>query len=152
MLIYLDANCFNRPFDDQSQDRVCRETQAVLEVLQRVLEGEDDLVWSSALAVELTAHPDPQIRTQLVAWATRGRKNITSAAVVRSRVEELVRQGLHPLDAAHVARRLRGGGSVRCPADVRRPSDPPKSARRGYPPRYRSSRIHAEGRRPWHKC
>jgi hypothetical protein len=51
MLVYLDANCFNRPFDDASQDRVRREAEAVLRVLERILQGRDELAWSSALTL-----------------------------------------------------------------------------------------------------
>ncbi|ETX05978.1 MAG: hypothetical protein ETSY2_19770 [Candidatus Entotheonella gemina] len=29
MLLYLDLNCFNRPFDDQNQGRIARETAAI---------------------------------------------------------------------------------------------------------------------------
>ena len=36
MLLYLDLNCFNRPFDDQTQERIARETAAVFAVLERV--------------------------------------------------------------------------------------------------------------------
>lgn len=103
MRVYLDANCFNRPFDDQSQDRVRRESEAVLRILQRVLRGEDELVWSSALTLELSAHPEPEIREQLVSWAGRSREFASTVAPVRERADELAGQGLTPIDAVHVA-------------------------------------------------
>ena len=46
MRLYIDLNCFNRPFDDQRQERVRRETVAVFNILNRVLEGNDSLIWS----------------------------------------------------------------------------------------------------------
>lgn len=36
MLLYLDLNCFNRPFDDQNQQRIASETAAVFSILQAV--------------------------------------------------------------------------------------------------------------------
>jgi len=39
MLIYLDVCCLNRPFDDQTQDRICLETKAVLLILERCYAG-----------------------------------------------------------------------------------------------------------------
>lgn len=39
MLLYLDLNCFNRPFDNQDQQRVAFETAAVFSILQRLVEG-----------------------------------------------------------------------------------------------------------------
>lgn len=103
MLLYLDASCFNRPFDDQTQDRIRHETDAVLRILQRILDQEDVLVWSSALTLELMAHPEPEIRSQLLGWEHHSRTVLTSSDPVRQRAETLVRQGLKALDAAHVA-------------------------------------------------
>ena len=45
MLIYLDMCCFNRPFDDQSQTRIRFETEAKLELQERVRKKELRLVW-----------------------------------------------------------------------------------------------------------
>lgn len=103
MLVYLDANCFNRPFDDQRQERIHRETEAVLGILQRVIAGEDELAWSTALTLELSAHPEPEIAAQLTAWSSRAEVILSSAEPVRERVEELVSQGLGSLDAAHLS-------------------------------------------------
>ena len=103
MLLYVDANCFNRPFDDQSQDRIQRETEAVLAILQRVESGDDDLAWSPALTLELSAHPDAEIRGQLTAWAGHARVVVATTPSVRERGNELVARGLRPLDGAHVA-------------------------------------------------
>ena len=52
MLVYIDANCFNRPFDDQKQIRVQQETEAVLHILERIQDGADELAWSPALTLE----------------------------------------------------------------------------------------------------
>jgi predicted nucleic acid-binding protein len=103
MLLYLDASCLNRPFDDQAQPRVRQEAEAVLRILKRVCAGHDGLVWSSALTVELGAHPEPDIRAELLSWAGRSRRSMTTDTAVRLRVEQLVGFGLKPLDAAHVA-------------------------------------------------
>ena len=103
MLFYLDASCLNRPFDEQSQPRVRDETEAVLRILERVCAGQDELVLSSALTVELAAHPEAEIRAELLSWKTRSRRNMTTQAPIRLRVEELVGFGFKPLDAAHVA-------------------------------------------------
>ena len=85
MLLYLDASCFIRPFDDQAQLRIREETDAVLHILQRIAKGDDALVWSSALTLELSAHPEPEIRSQLVAWERYCRRVLTESESVRSR-------------------------------------------------------------------
>ena len=52
MRLYIDLSCFNRPFDNQSQERIRRETQAVFDALRRIVEGSDSLVWSWVLSFE----------------------------------------------------------------------------------------------------
>lgn len=103
MLLYLDANCFNRPFDDQSQPRIHEETEAVLQILRRIVDGTDALVWSTALTVELNAHPEEEIRSQLLQWSAQSQTRLGTSKELRERVEELVESGLKVLDAAHVA-------------------------------------------------
>jgi predicted nucleic acid-binding protein len=103
MLLYLDANCLHRPFNDQSQARIRRETEAVLQVLTRIINGDDRLAWSSALTLELTAHPEPEIREQLLSWKTRSQITLRTSKVLLARIQAFVGQGLKPLDASHVA-------------------------------------------------
>ncbi len=103
MLLYLDANCLHRPFNDQSQARIQRETDAVLCIFQRILEASDRLAWSSALTLELTAHPEPEIRGQLLSWESHSQSTLTTNKSLRERVNVLVGKGIKPLDAVHVA-------------------------------------------------
>jgi predicted nucleic acid-binding protein len=103
MLVYVDASCFNRPFDDQRQERIERETEAVLLALQRIETGDDELAWSPALTLELSAHPEAEIREQLMTWAARAHVVPASTPAVQERVKAFVGEGLKPLDAAHLA-------------------------------------------------
>lgn len=43
--IYLDNCCFNRPYDDQVQQRIIFETQAKLYIQEQVLNKDIELVW-----------------------------------------------------------------------------------------------------------
>jgi hypothetical protein len=38
--IYLDTCCLNRPFDDQTQERIRLESEAMLAILSRIEKGE----------------------------------------------------------------------------------------------------------------
>ena len=71
MLLYLDLNCFNRPFGDQSQNRIARETAAVFSVLQRIVDGIDHLAWSAMVDSENAQHPLVDRRTEIARWAQR---------------------------------------------------------------------------------
>jgi hypothetical protein len=64
MRLYIDLSCFNRPFDDQGQERIRRETQAVFDVLRRIIEGSDTLVWSWVLSFENDNTPNPTAGTR----------------------------------------------------------------------------------------
>lgn len=103
MLLYLDLNCFNRPFDDQSQHRIVLETEAVFSILQRLTDDLDQLAWSEVLDFENAQHPLPDRRTEIGSWSRRARVIIRVDAEVRSRAESLHATGLKPLDAAHLA-------------------------------------------------
>ncbi len=47
--VYLDACCLNRPFDDQTQDRIHLEAEAVLLILTHVESGRWQWIGSEAL-------------------------------------------------------------------------------------------------------
>jgi len=47
--IYLDVCCFNRPFDDQTQERIKLETEAILLILKRFELGQWQWVSSETM-------------------------------------------------------------------------------------------------------
>ena len=59
MRIYLDVCCLNRPFDDQGQDRVRMETEAVKTVLLNIGIGHWTGVRSEVMDFEIGQMPDP---------------------------------------------------------------------------------------------
>lgn len=103
MLLYLDLNCFNRPFDDQQQDRIAQETAAVFSVLQRIIDKVDHMVWSAVLEFENSQHPLVDRRTEIARWAKRAVVNVAINKQVSARAQELTRAGFDALDAAHLA-------------------------------------------------
>jgi hypothetical protein len=58
MRIYLDACCVNRPFDDQSQERIRLESEAVILLLDMRSSGRVRWVTSEVLTEELLRNPD----------------------------------------------------------------------------------------------
>lgn len=54
MKIYMDVCCLNRPFDDQAQDRVHLEAEAVLTNLSRCQDGVWSLAASDIIELELS--------------------------------------------------------------------------------------------------
>ena len=62
MSIYFDVRCLNRPFDDQTQDRIKIETDAVLIILNWVGDGLYSMVKSDVLDLEISRMPDAERR------------------------------------------------------------------------------------------
>ena len=60
MRIYMDVCCLNRPFDDQSQDKVRFETEAIISILRRCVETEYwKLIGSDVITLEISKTQDP---------------------------------------------------------------------------------------------
>ena len=51
--LYLDACCLNRPFDEQLQERVRLEAEAVLYILDRIQEGRYRWIGSDVFTEEI---------------------------------------------------------------------------------------------------
>lgn len=112
MRLYIDLNCFNRPFDNQRQERVRREAVAVFNILSRVLKGNDNLIWSWVLSFENSRHPKPDRRDEIALWQGRAEVVVTVNSKIERRSQQLEAQGIPALDAAHLASAEAGGVEV----------------------------------------
>jgi predicted nucleic acid-binding protein len=103
MLIYLDVCCFNRPFDDQAQERVRLESEAVLLILGRCQRGEWQLMGSETIALEISQTHDLERKSQLRALADLATLQVVVDESMQVRAGLFVQQGLRPFDALHLA-------------------------------------------------
>lgn len=103
MKIYLDVCCINRPFDDQTEERIRMESEAVLAILKRCL-LEWTLIGSEAIDYEISRIPDAERRRKVEQIASISReKTIVDESIV-SRAREIEMHGLiKPMDALHLA-------------------------------------------------
>lgn len=103
MKIYLDVCCLNRPFDDQSQERIRLEAEATLLILKRIKTG--DWKWISSLVVTAEVHQTPDIERQqaMLAILKQVDEEIPMTPNITSRVQTLEAMGFKPFDAAHLA-------------------------------------------------
>lgn len=99
----MDLNCFNRPFDDQTQQRVADETAAVFVILQRIVDRADELVWSDVLSFENDQHPLADRSQEINRWKSEAVERIAISEDVKSLAEHLHTGGVKPLDAVHLA-------------------------------------------------
>jgi predicted nucleic acid-binding protein len=112
MQLYIDLNCFNRPFDNQSQERIRLETEAVYAILQRIIQGEDTLVWSWVMTYENDKHPISERRDEIAVWERRAVLSVAIDSNLQERARYLAQQGLPALDAAHLASAEAGEAEV----------------------------------------
>lgn len=102
-LIYLDVCCFNRPFDDQRQERIRLEAEAVLLILERCQNGGWTLIGSEAVEAEIGQIRDPDRLAQVQTLASAAAQRVIVDGSVERRVEEWIRQGFGAFDAFHLA-------------------------------------------------
>lgn len=101
--IYLDVCCLNRPFDDSSQDRIRLEAEAVLSIYRKCRLGEWILLNSEVIESELRQTPDTQRVELIMAALAIAQDKAKLDTALKQRASELVKLGLKPFDAAHIA-------------------------------------------------
>ena len=119
MKIYLDTCCLNRPFDDQEQERIRLEAEAVMIILGRLSRKEWIWLGSQALEIEIDRAPNADQRSRLK------RISIFVGDVVGIGPKELVRAseleqlGFSGFDAVHLACAESGGADIFLSTDDR---------------------------------
>jgi len=103
MKIYMDVCCYNRPFDDLSQDRVYLEAEAVLSIISHCEKSDWILISSGVIEYEFSKISDNEkfekIQTLYTAASTR--LDLTEEA--EKRAAFLQNYGLKPFDSLHLA-------------------------------------------------
>lgn len=110
--LYLDTCCFNRPFDDQTQLRVRRETEAALLILESVTRGEWALIGSDAVDTEVAAIRDPERRRAVMNFARSATEHVSIDAALSRRQQVLESMGFGGYDSVHIACAEAAGADV----------------------------------------
>ena len=98
----MDVCCLNRPFDDQSQDRIRIESEAILAILNKCL-NEWTLVGSEAIDYEISKIPDDERKKGVKVLATISKYKVTVDENILRRASEFENIGLKSIDALHLA-------------------------------------------------
>ena len=101
--IYLDTCCLNRPFDDQTQDRVRAEAEAIVRIIQKVYRGDWELIRSQVVEAEAAAIPDGERRRQVLALSGTGTIEVSLQEEHLERAGVLKMLGFGNADALHIA-------------------------------------------------
>jgi predicted nucleic acid-binding protein len=130
MRIYLDVCCLNRPFDDQSQERIRMETEAVELILQLFERGIHQWISSTAIEEEASLNPDIDQRTRVEAMLKLADERLRVDDSALERARSYWPQGIRRFDALHVALAESNGSDLLLTVD----DDLIRKARRLMPP------------------
>ncbi len=106
MRIYLDSCCFNRPYDNQSNQRVSMETNAIQQVQNEIRTGNIDLATSYILRYENDKSPFLVKKTYIEDFIQKySSVYVTSdrEADMVSIAKDIIDTGVKQYDAYHVA-------------------------------------------------
>lgn len=112
MRIYLDVCCLNRPFDDQTQDKVRLESEAILAILKRRRTENWLLLSSEVIDIEISKIPNADKREEVNILTTLLQSWIMVNEDIEKRAIALERLGFKPFDALHVACAEKGKADV----------------------------------------
>jgi len=118
-LLYLDACCYNRPFDASTEERVAREAEAVLCILKGVVMGEFELLSSEALSQELGRIKESEKRQRCLSMAASATRHSTIDAAVTEEARAFALLGMGRLDALHLSLALKSRADVLLTTDDR---------------------------------
>ncbi|GMO13619.1 MAG: hypothetical protein Ta2A_24390 [Treponemataceae bacterium] len=103
MLIYLDSCSFNRPYDDQTQEKVFFETEAKLYIQRQILSQNYELAWSYVLDYEIGESPFSERKDRILQWKSIARLHCVENEDILQEAEELQKIGLKVVDSLHIA-------------------------------------------------
>lgn len=105
MKIYLDVCCLNRPFDDQEQDRIRLEAEAVLSILSRCQDGTWFLAASDVIELELSKGSNAEKLEKVQALYSLADKShrYTVNDQVKKRALDFQQNGIKLFDSLHLA-------------------------------------------------
>lgn len=101
--VYLDVCCFNRPFDDQSQDRIKFESEALGRILSRCQRGIWQLVSSGVVKYEIENCKDKDRVEKVLELESIASELIHLNDEIDKRSLELENMGFGILDALHLS-------------------------------------------------
>ena len=110
--VYLDNCCFNRPYDDQSQQKILLETEAKLNIQQKIKTNQVELAWSYILDFENNDNPNEIVKLAISKWKNLSKIDIIESEKLLTKAEEIKRLGIDEKDAIHIACAIEGGAEI----------------------------------------
>lgn len=120
MRLYFDCCCYNRPFDDQSQQRIHDESEAILSLMNRCLAVRGTILGSAVLRLEIDGIGDTVKREKVRHLYRAVNEDVGYTSMVRQRAEEICQHSaIHEMDALHISSAEMGRTDVFLTTDAR---------------------------------
>ena len=105
MKLYLDNCCYNRPYDDQTHEKIHMEGEAVLTIINRCKQNDDEIIGSSVLDLEIDQISDIEKREKIKYFYNQTiTVKVDYTADILKRVLELSEQtNIRTLDRFHLS-------------------------------------------------
>ena len=117
--IYLDTCCLSRPFNDQTQDRIRRETEAIEKILKNFGTGDWHWIVSGALSFEVDNNRDVSQPIEMKSQMDKAYINVPISEIERTRGRDLEKLGFKRSDALHLACAESGNADIFLTTDDR---------------------------------
>jgi hypothetical protein len=101
--IYLDCCCLNRPFDDQTHDKIRIESAIIMAILGQCFYDRLTLVGSDVLEFEIMKIPDLSRKAKVLYLYSMKSEKISLNDTIQNRALEIQKYGLKPFDSLHFA-------------------------------------------------
>jgi len=115
--IYLDLCAIQRPLDTSNQIRIVLESEAVLGILAFSDIGQVELLSSEALLYEGEQSSLPVRKEHTSAVLAKAKNVLKVTEKEKSRAAEIMKVGIKPLDALHIALAESGNADYFCTCD-----------------------------------
>lgn len=112
MKIYLDVCCLNRPFDDQAQDRIHLESEAVIAILKNIESNRWMWISSTVVLFEVNRAPSLDRRRRLFKLCDQATAIIRLDDEIHAAARALTEIGFKSYDALHLACAKQAGVDV----------------------------------------
>jgi predicted nucleic acid-binding protein len=110
--IYLDVCCLNRPFDDQSIDRIHLESEAIMLILKRFESVEWTWISSTVIDHEVDQTPDFERKRRVKTLLSLAHQVVLLTEEIIRRGDEIKQLGFGSYDALHIASAEAGEADV----------------------------------------
>ena len=110
--LYLDSCCFNRPFDDLSNDKVRLECEAILTIINKCESGIWDIFASDVLDDEIDRMTNLIKKQKVLELYSSTSIYVEINDEIISKAKEFHKINIKPFDALHLASAEYGGADI----------------------------------------